>query len=129
MKRVGFWWCSPRSSVFSVIQPYSFTSAGKWRDGAVSQEKTLSIALFCDQTNPIWEPFPIPKGWDLPYCRLALAGVGSLERGGCSGIRSLCGCAGPSAASETQPGIGARVKDDFAATVVLLVLECILDEF
>lgn len=66
MKKVGFWWCSPRSSVFGVIQPYSFTSAGKWRDGAVSQEKALSIALFGDHISPIWEPFPIPKGWDLP---------------------------------------------------------------
>lgn len=76
-KELFFWWCSPCSSVSSVIQPHSFTAAGKWRDGAVSQEEALSIALFCDQTKPIWEPFPIPEGWDLPSCRSALAGVGS----------------------------------------------------
>lgn len=65
---------SYEKSCFLVMQPHSFTSAGKWRDGAVSQEKALSIALFCDQTNPVWEPFPIPKGWDLPSCRSASSG-------------------------------------------------------
>lgn len=65
----------------SVLQPHSFTSAGKWRDGALGQEEALGIALFWDQTSPVWEPFPIPRGWDLPSCRSALAGVGSKPGG------------------------------------------------
>lgn len=69
----------------------------------VGQEKALGIALFCDQSSPVWEPFPTPKaGICLP------AGQSWL-----GGIRSLCGCAAPSAASGAQPDTGASVKDSF----------------
>lgn len=87
------------------------------------------MLCFVTKPSPSGSPFPSQKaGICLPAGQHWLVWAAGPAGRWLGGIRSLCGRAGPSAASETQPGTGASVRDDFGAAVVLLVQESILEE-
>lgn len=117
---VSLVWFSP---IPSLLQ-------GNGEMGLLARRRHWALLCFVTTSALSGSPFPSQKaGICLTEVGTGWWGQQTLEGGGCSGIRSLCGCAGPSAESETQTDVGASVKDDFAATMVLLVLESILDEF